>query len=67
VIAVVHVLVAFFIWCLGGLIITTTVDADPRYSGAFDHLSFTGELLVIVLWPLALPLMCRRHRMRRVR
>lgn len=54
-------IVAFVLYlCIGSLLVLV-IDSRRRWWGLLDHLTSVQELLVLALWPIALPYLVLRH------
>lgn len=60
-IAVAVALVAFVLYVCMGSLLLLVIDSRPRWWGLLDTLSSWQEVLVLALWPIALPYLVLRH------
>ena len=45
------------LYLLAGLVLCLAIDNSPRHGGAVRDLPASGELLALLVWPVALPLL----------
>jgi hypothetical protein len=55
------------IYLMVGLMLALAIDASPRHGRAVQNLPLSGELLALLLWPIALPLLIYTNQSRRRR
>lgn len=60
--ALLLILAAALLLIMIGVLCCLAIDGSRAYAGFMDHLSLWEELLAFLLFPLAVPLLMRRHR-----